>query len=234
MIRYLSDIMSGNISFADLVIYASSIAFVVFCATPLHEFAHALIAVKLGDETPRLRGRLTINPTAHIDKRGAIMIFLFGFGYAKPVEVRMRNFKNPKRDMALVALAGPVCNIIQSLVFMLLYNALKYTSVNIENIMLVYMSFFFYYAAIINTNLAVFNLLPIPPLDGSRLATALLPAKYYYKIMQYERYIMLGLFVLLFTGILSTPLSYVSSAIISLLNVITEIPCPSTNPSAST
>lgn len=224
MLRYLSDILSGEFDFANLVIYVSSIAFVVFCATPLHEFAHALIAVKLGDDTPRLRGRLTINPMAHIDLRGALMIFLFGFGYAKPVEVRMRKFKKPKRDMALVALAGPVCNVLQALVFMLIYNALKFASVNVDNIMLVYMSFFFYYAAIINTNLAVFNLLPIPPLDGSRLATALLPSKYYYKIMQYERYIMIGLFVLLFTGILSTPLSFLSNLVISLLNTITEIP----------
>ena len=224
MLRYLSDILSGEFDFANLVIYVSSIAFVVFCATPLHEFAHALVAVKLGDDTPRLRGRLTINPMAHIDSRGALMIFLFGFGYAKPVEVRMRRFKKPKRDMALVALAGPVCNLLQSLVLLLIYNALKYASVNIENIMLVYMSFFFFYAAVINTNLAVFNLLPIPPLDGSRLATALLPAKYYYKIMQYERYIMIGLFVLLFTGILTTPLSFLSNAVLSLLDSVAALP----------
>lgn len=224
MLRYLGDFLSGDFDIADLIIYVSSIAFVVFCATPLHEFAHALIAVKLGDDTPRLRGRLTINPMAHIDKRGALMIFLFGFGYAKPVEVRMRKFKKPKRDMALVALAGPVSNILQSLVLLFIYNALyHFGSVN-DNIMMVYMGMFFFYAAVINVNLAVFNLLPIPPLDGSRLATALLPSKYYYKIMQYERYIMIGLFVLLFTGILSTPLSLLSSAVISLLNNVASIP----------
>ena len=224
MLRYLGDFLSGDFDIADLIIYVSSIAFVVFCATPLHEFAHALIAVKLGDDTPRLRGRLTINPMAHIDKRGALMIFLFGFGYAKPVEVRMRKFKMPKRDMALVALAGPVSNILQSLVLLFIYNALyHFGSVN-DNIMMVYMGMFFFYAAVINVNLAVFNLLPIPPLDGSRLATALLPSKYYYKIMQYERYIMIGLFVLLFTGILSTPLSLLSSAVISLLNNVASIP----------
>ena len=224
MLRYLGDFLSGDFDIVDLIIYISSIAFVVFCATPLHEFAHALIAVKLGDDTPRLRGRLTINPMAHIDMRGALMIFLFGFGYAKPVEVRMRRFKKPKRDMALVALAGPVCNILQSLVLLFIYNALKYASVNIDNILLVYMSFFFFYAALININLAVFNLLPIPPLDGSRLVTALLPSKYYYKIMQYERYIMIGLFVLLFTGILSTPLSLLSNAVLSLLNSVASLP----------
>ena len=224
MLRYLGDFLSGDFDIADLIIYISSIAFVVFCATPLHEFAHAFIAVKLGDDTPRLRGRLTINPMAHIDKRGALMFFLFGFGYAKPVEVRMRKFKKPKRDMALVALAGPVSNILQSLVLLFIYNALYHFGSANDNIMMVYMGMFFFYAAVINVNLAVFNLLPIPPLDGSRLATALLPAKYYYKIMQYERYIMIGLFVLLFTGILSTPLSLLSSAVISLLNNVASIP----------
>lgn len=224
MIRYLGDILSGDFDIIDLIIYVSSIAFVVFCATPLHEFAHALIAVKLGDDTPRLRGRLTINPMAHIDKRGALMIFLFGFGYAKPVEVRMRRFKKPKRDMALVALAGPVSNILQSLILLFIYNALYYFGSANNNIMMTYMGLFFFYAAVINVNLAVFNLLPIPPLDGSRLATALLPAKYYYKIMQYERYIMIGLFVLLFTGILSTPLSFLSTAVLSLLDTVASLP----------
>ena len=224
MIRYLGDILSGDFDIVDLIIYVSSIAFVVFCATPLHEFAHALIAVKLGDDTPRLRGRLTINPMAHIDKRGALMIFLFGFGYAKPVEVRMRRFKKPKRDMALVALAGPVSNVLQSLVLLFIYNALRYFGTANDNTMMIYMGMFFLYAAVINVNLAVFNFLPVPPLDGSRLATALLPTKYYYKIMQYERYIMIGLFVLLFTGILTTPLSFLSNAVISLLNTVASIP----------
>ncbi len=224
MLSYISDIFRGELDIMDFIIYVSSIAFVVFCATPLHEFAHALIAVKLGDDTPRLRGRLTINPMAHIDKRGALMIFLFGFGYAKPVEVRMRKFKKPKRDMALVALAGPVCNLLQGFISIFIYNALYFLGANNGNIMFSYMALFFFYAAVININLAVFNLLPIPPLDGSRLVTALLPSKYYYKIMQYERYIMIGLFVLLFTGVLSTPLSFLSSLVITLFQRITEIP----------
>lgn len=224
MISYIRDLLSGELNIIEFVVYISSIAFVVFCATPLHEYAHALIAVKLGDDTPRLRGRLTINPAAHIDKVGAIMIFLFGFGYAKPVEVRMRKFKNPKRDMALVALAGPVCNLLQGFISLFLYNALRFASYQTENLMLTYMALFFFYAAVININLAVFNLLPIPPLDGSRLLTALLPSKYYYKIMQYERYVMIALFVLLFTGVLSTPLSWLSDKVLSLFSFVTQIP----------
>ncbi len=224
MIRYISQFMRGDMEFLELVILIGSICFVVFCATPLHEFAHAFVAVKLGDDTPRLRGRLTINPMAHIDWIGAIMIFLFGFGYAKPVEVRMRHFKKPKRDMAIVALAGPVCNLLQSLVFLFLRAACTFGAYKLHNEAMAYMGIFFLYAAAININLGVFNLLPIPPLDGSRLATALLPSKYYYKIMQYERYIMIGLFVLLFTGILTTPLSFLSSLILGLFSNITQIP----------
>ena len=152
------------------------------------------------------------------------MIFLFGFGYAKPVEVRMRYFKNPKRDMALVAFAGPVSNLLQALVTLFISNALYYFSVKSGNTGVGYMGLFFYFAAQININLAVFNLLPVPPLDGSRLVTALLPSKYYYKIMQYERYIMIGLFVLLFTGVLTRPLSALSDWVLSLFMKITEIP----------
>ncbi len=222
MLSYIGDIMSGNFSFIDFLVHFLSMAFVIFCAAPLHEFAHALIAVKLGDNTPRNMGRLTINPAVHIDKRGALMIFLFGFGYARPVEVRMRNFKNPKRDMALVALAGPVSNLIQAFIAMLLFNLFKHLAYNVDSV--IYVAMFFYFAAMINANLAVFNLIPIPPLDGSRLATALLPAKYYYKIMQYERYISIALIVLLFTGILSTPLSIISGLVISLFDTITALP----------
>ncbi|MBO5291190.1 MAG: site-2 protease family protein [Clostridia bacterium] len=224
MIRYISQFMRGDMEFLELVILVGSICFVVFCATPLHEFAHAFVAVKLGDDTPRLRGRLTINPMAHIDWIGAIMIFLFGFGYAKPVEVRMRHFKKPKRDMAIVALAGPACNLLQSFIFLFLRAVCTFGAYKLQNEAMAYMGIFFLYAAAININLGVFNLLPIPPLDGSRLLTALLPSKYYYKIMQYERYIMIGLFVLLFTGILTTPLSFLSSLILGLFSNITQIP----------
>ncbi len=224
MIRDLISLMSGEYDLLDFVISLGATAFVVFCATPLHEYAHALIAVKLGDNTPINRGRLTINPMAHIDPIGALLIFLCGFGYAKPVEVRMRNFKKPKRDMALVALAGPVCNLLQALVFFFVSNALTYSYVMVNTEVIIYIGMFFRFAGMINVNLAVFNLLPVPPLDGSRLATALLPSKYYYKIMQYERYIMIGLMVLLFTGILTEPLSILSGIVSAFLQVITSLP----------
>ena len=115
----LFDLLRGGFS-ADLIINLLSRVFVVFCILPIHEFAHAWVANKLGDDTARLKGRLTIAPMAHIDLMGALMIFLAGFGYAKPVPVNPRRFKNPRKGMALTALAGPVSNILLALIAMLL------------------------------------------------------------------------------------------------------------------
>ncbi len=224
MISEFLDFIRGDISALEFVLQLGALCFVVFCATPIHEFAHALIATKLGDDTPRSMGRLTIDPKAHIDPMGTLMLFLFGFGYAKPVQVRMRSFKKPKRDMALVALAGPVSNLIQSFVFFFVYSACVAIASKSGSEVVQYFGLFFLFAGSINVNLAVFNLLPIPPLDGSRLATALLPSKYYFKIMQYERYIQIGLFVLLFTGVLTTPLALLSGLIRGLILFVTYLP----------
>lgn len=222
MISVIRGIASGQMDFIYLIVYLGATAFVVFCTLPLHEFAHAFAATKLGDDTPLKMGRLTINPMAHVHPIGAIMIFLCGFGYAKPVPVRMRNFKNPKRDMALVALAGPLCNLLQAFVYLFLYSFI--CTVKDVNPAFDYIALFFLFAADVNVGLAVFNLIPIPPLDGSRLLTALLPAKYYFKVMQYERQITIVLFILLVTGILSAPINILSDKILNLLYAITQIP----------
>lgn len=207
----LFSFLRNGFDFGELIIYLFSMAFVVFCTLPIHEFAHAWVATKLGDQTPRLQGRLTVNPMAHISPIGALMILLVGFGYAKPVGVNPRNFKNPKKGMALVALAGPVSNLIMGFIaefFRVL--CFRIEAASTSSLMLSAIESFFFYAAIVNVQLAIFNLLPIPSLDGSRLLQVLIPSKYYFKYMQYERYIIIAVFILLFTNILSEPISYLT------------------------
>ncbi len=223
MIRDFFDYLQGEMTFLELLISLCAILFVLFCTLPIHEFAHAKVATWLGDQTPRLSGRLTINPLKHLDPIGSIMIFLVGFGYAKPVQVNMRNFKNPRGGMALTALAGPLSNIITAFFFMLIYNILLVYFLRGQSPVLASIMTFFSFAAIINISLGVFNLLPIPPLDGSRLLTLLIPARHYYKIMQYERYIMIGVLVLIFTGVLSTPLMWLSGFVFTGINRISSL-----------
>lgn len=196
--------------------------FVVFCTLPLHEYAHALMAVKLGDDTPRLKGRLTISPFAHLDLIGSLMIFLVGFGYAKPVPVNIRNFKKRKLYMALTAFAGPFANIILAFIFIVLMLTLTFADSTSIIVNVAY--YFLYFAAYVNVSLAVFNLIPIPPLDGSRIFSIIIPDKYYYAVMKYERYIMLAVFVLIFAGVLDVPLSWLTSNIFEGLYKLAVIP----------
>lgn len=190
--------------------------FIIFSVLPFHEYAHALLATKQGDPTAKLSGRLTLNPLAHIDPIGALMIIVAGFGYAKPVPVNVRNFKDPKKGMAITALAGPVSNLLLAFISIVFMNivALMSNGTVVQVTLL-----FLYYNAVININLAVFNLLPIPPLDGSRLLAVILPDKYYYKVMQNERMLMIIILVLIFTGILTRPLIFLSGTVYKALSV---------------
>lgn len=218
----LLDILRGGFDPITIIAGLFASVFVVFCTMPVHECAHAFVAYKLGDGTARLSGRMTLNPMKHIDPIGALMIILVGFGYAKPVPVNPRNFKNPKAGMALTALAGPVSNLLMAAIFILLKNIVGVLPA--ANVLATALYLFFTYAAIINIGLAVFNLIPIPPLDGSRVLQLLIPSKYYYKFLQYERYIVLIVFALLFFGVLSRPLAYLETVIFNGLDYVIGYP----------
>lgn len=205
----------------ELFILLFARVFVVFCVLPLHEFAHAYVATKLGDQTARLSGRLTISPFAHLDAIGAIMIFLVGFGYAKPVPVNPHNFKDPKKGMAITAIAGPLSNIIMAIVFMFLYHIADLFD---SNLIVSAITSFLLFSASINIGLAVFNLIPIPPLDGSRILQLLIPDKYYFKFAQYERYIILVVFALIIFGVLDGPLAFLNHILFSGLDFVVGLP----------
>ncbi len=219
----LFDLFSDGLSM-DLILKLCARVFIIFCVLPIHEFAHGFVANKLGDPTARLSGRLTLNPLAHIDPLGSLMIILVGFGYAKAVPVNIRNFKPGKRKtyMALTAFAGPVSNIIMAFIFMFLYCLIYYKFAFSE--IMGYLALFFMYAALVNISLAVFNMIPIPPLDGSRILNALLPDRLYYKMMQYERYIILGVFALIMLGVLDLPLSIATSFIQQIIYNVCSAP----------
>ena len=193
----------------------------LLCIT-LHELSHGYVACRLGDTTAKDAGRLTLNPIKHIDIMGLLMMVVFRFGWAKPVPVNMYRFKNPKKGMALTALAGPACNFLLAGVFLFLYGLLFYplhTGGTVAETVLQLI----YTTAYLSLSLAVFNLIPIPPLDGSKVLFSLIPDENYFKLMRYERYGMILLLVLVSTKVLGGPLSTATSWLFDKLFVLARL-----------
>lgn len=199
-----------------------AIIFIILCVLPLHEFAHGWVASKLGDPTAKLDGRLTLNPLASVDPVGTVWLFLFGFGWAKPVPVDPRYFKKPKRDMAIVALAGPVSNLVAAFVGAVLTFAmiafLPYNAV-LEFVLSVLS-----YYVMVNVTLAAFNLLPVPPLDGSRILGAFLSDRALATYYRYQNVFVMVLFVLMFSGAFSGPLYAVESVLARGISWLAALP----------
>lgn len=192
---------------------------VVFTALPFHEFAHGWMARRLGDHTAESLGRLDLNPLHHFDPIGTTMLLLTGYGWAKPVPINPLYFKNRKTGMAITALAGPVSNLLLAWVLLIVYKALVLLPYNTFTYTLLLMV-----QIMVSTNvsLAVFNLLPCPPLDGAKIFGALLPDRIYWTVMRYEQIIMYVLFALImFTPILDRPLSLLTGLMYNLLDFLT-------------
>lgn len=186
----------------------------LICIT-LHELSHGLVAYKLGDDTAKNAGRLTLNPIKHLDWMGFLMLVIARVGWAKPVPVNMNHFKNPKRGMALTALAGPVSNFLITLLFLFLYG-LVYPLLW-GSAAGAYVSQLLLLTAYMSLGLGLFNLLPIPPLDGSKVLFSAVSDESYRKLMRYERYGIILLIVLAYAGVTGRFLSTAIDAVFDLL-----------------
>ncbi len=194
---------------------------IVFAILPVHEYAHAFAAKKMGDNTALMAGRLTLNPMAHLDLFGAIFLILFGFGWAKPVPVNPRNFSNYKKGVAVTAAAGPLSNLICAAIGIFVARIIGNIPmpISIYEIM-AYVYLAIVYFAMINISLAVFNLIPITPLDGSRLLSTVVSHKVNFFMYKYQTYIYLGFMLLLLTGVLQGPISWVVDLVYKGINLL--------------
>ena len=185
---------------------------ILLVCLPVHELAHGLTAYWCGDKTAKAYGRLSLNPFRHLDMWGTIMILTVGIGYAKPVPVNTFHLRHRKRDMILVALAGPLSNLLMAVLSAAIFRVCSLFVTDADLLFALWLLFVWVMVSV-NISLMVFNLLPIPPLDGSRLWSSLLPARWSYTLEQYSQYIAMGLMVLLFSGALDVPLNFLHDTV---------------------
>lgn len=213
MLHYLQELFRA-LDMVSLLDAALRVAAVLLCLT-VHETCHGLAAYALGDPTAKSMHRLSLNPLHHIDWFGLFMMFAAGFGWAKPVPVDPRYFKKPKEGMALTALAGPVSNFLLALLLMFI-SKMIYLYAPYSAALDVLFTFCLYTAAPLSIGLGLFNLIPIPPLDGSKVIAVLLPDQTYVKLMRYERY---GMLLLLALSLLGISGGFISGAIMRVYEV---------------
>ena len=220
LIMLFNSIMSllrgGSVDPVGVLMQILATLVIIFLVLPFHEFAHGWAANKLGDPTARLSGRLTFNPL------GAVFLLLFGFGWARPVPVDSRYFKNERTGMALTALAGPAANLIAAYAGALIFYAIGIFAP--YNAVVHYILIFFNYYAMINTVLAVFNLVPIPPLDGSKILASFLSDRARFKFYQYQSMLSMVGMVLLVSGMLSGPIGMAENAVYSGVLWLARLP----------
>lgn len=216
LLQWLRQLQLNNLADLALVLISS-----LLCIT-VHETCHGLVAWWMGDDTAKRQGRLTLNPLRHIDPMGLLMMAVARFGWAKPVPVDMRRFRSPKVGMALTALAGPLSNVLLALICAVLQVLVLYIHVQNPTGATEYLWLFLEYSILLSSGLAVFNLFPIPPLDGSKILFSVLPHKWYRVLMNYERWGMLLMVVLLLTGILDRPLLYLRNGLLDGLAMICQ------------
>ena len=195
---------------------------IIFMCIPVHECAHAWMGVKMGDDTPIHQGRLTLNPIKHIDPIGALGILLCGFGWGKPVQVNPLRFKQDRKGMALTAAAGPVSNLLMALIATVIYKFIAGAYLHTGNMALFWLTSIFTYFVYINIGLAVFNLIPVAPLDGQKIFAYFLSDKFNAWIEQYQMYISLAIIGLVtFTHLLDKPMAALEGAVYDFMDLIT-------------
>ncbi len=199
--------------------FQSPIEFIIVAALLLvtiavHEFSHALASDHLGDPTARLMGRLTLNPMAHLDPIGTLLLLFAGFGWGKPVPFDPFNLRDPKRDSAIISFAGPASNLIIAVISSIILRVISsFSLLFITSFVSNILNMFIYF----NVMLAVFNLIPIHPLDGFKVVGGLLPKKYYYDWMSLEKYGMILLLFLIFPIFGAAPVSQIVSPIVNFI-----------------
>ncbi|MDO4281464.1 MAG: site-2 protease family protein [Peptococcaceae bacterium] len=212
----MSNLSSSIINFVFM-------ALAIIPAMCFHEYAHGWVSYKLGDPSPKTDGRLSLNPLHHIDPLGALFLLVFQFGWAKPVQVNPRYYKKPKEGMALVALAGPVANFILALICLIATTVIsKVTGGSVSSEAVYYIYQFLWLMAIINVGFGVFNLIPLPPLDGSKVIGVVLPTEWYFKYMRFEQYGFILLFLLLALGAFNSPLVWLRSGVMNYLGFLAD------------